>query len=85
MHIAALKPISLDENDLNESIISKEKEIQLESIKSSGKPENIINKILEGKMKKFFSEVTFYNQKYILRQEIKNILIQKSKQTICII
>ena len=39
------------------------------SIKSSGKPNKIVNKILEGKMKKFYSEVIFSNQKYILDEE----------------
>ena len=45
-------------------------------IKSSGKPEKIINKILDGKMNKYFSEVTFLNQPYIMDQDkkIKNVL-----------
>ena len=69
MHIAALKPLSIDIDNLDNNLIEKEKEIQLESIKSSGKPDNIINKILEGKMNKFFSEITFLNQKYVLDDE----------------
>ena len=62
MHIAALKPLSIDIDSLDQNIISKEKEIHLENIKSSGKPDNIINKILEGKMNKFYSEITLLNQ-----------------------
>ena len=69
MHIAASKPLALDTDKLDKELIEKEKEIQLETIKSSGKPENIIEKILEGKMKKFYSESTFLNQKYILDPE----------------
>ena len=69
MHIAALQPISIDIDSLEDKLIEKEKEIQLENIKSSGKPDNIIDKILEGKMKKFFSEVTLLNQKYILDED----------------
>ena len=77
MHIAALKPLSIDIDDLESSLIEKEKEIQLETIKSSGKPDNIINKILEGKMTKFFSEITLLNQKYVLDDEktIKEVIL----------
>ena len=71
MHIAASKPLSFDENDLDKKLISKEKEILLETIKSSGKPQNIIDKILDGKIKKYFSEVTFLNQNYILENDKK--------------
>ena len=69
MHIAALKPLSIDIDSLDKNLINKEKEIQLDSIKSSGKPDNILDKILEGKMKKYFSEVTLLNQIYILDDE----------------
>ena len=47
-------------------MVQKEKEIELAAIKSSGKPDNIINKILDGKMNKFYSEITLLNQSYIL-------------------
>ena len=70
MHIAASKPLSLNVGNLNKDIIEKEKEIQLDLIKSSGKPENIIEKILEGKMKKFYSESTLLNQNYILDPDL---------------
>jgi len=82
MHIAASKPLALDADSLDKELIKKEKEIQLETIKSSGKPENIIEKILEGKMKKFYSESTFLNQKYILdpNKTILEVLIEFSKK-----
>ena len=66
MHIAAMKPESIDIGDLNKTIVEKEKNIQKEVILSSGKPSNIVEKILDGKMKKFFSEVTLLNQAFIL-------------------
>ena len=69
MHIAAMKPLSIDIDSIDKKIIAKEKEIHLDSIKSSGKPDKIINKIVEGKMNKFYSEVIFLNQKYILDEE----------------
>ncbi len=68
MHIAAMKPESLDINDLDQNLIEKEEKIQKELILSSGKPENIVDKILDGKMKKFYSEVTLLNKTYILDQ-----------------
>ena len=71
MHIAASKPLALDIDKLDLSLIEKEKEVQLATIKSSGKPENIIEKILEGKMKKYFSEVTLLNQPYIFDTDKK--------------
>ena len=66
MHIAALKPEALDEDNLDQTTIDKELNIQKELIASSGKPENVIDKILEGKMKKFYSEVTLLNQSFVL-------------------
>ena len=72
MHIAASKPLALDVNNLDLSLIKKEKDIQMATIKSSGKPDKIIDKILEGKMNKYFSEVTLLNQPYILDTD-KNV------------
>tara|TARA_B100000989_G_scaffold248542_1_gene196017 strand:- start:1383 stop:2222 length:840 start_codon:yes stop_codon:yes gene_type:complete len=69
MHIAAMKPESLDIPDLDDKIIKNEEKIQRELIINSGKPSSIVNKILEGKMKKFYSEVTLLNQSYILDQD----------------
>ena len=81
MHIAAMKPESIDINDLDKNIAEKEEKIQRELILNSGKPSNIIDKILEGKMKKFYSEVTLLNQSYILDQEksVRVVLDEYSK------
>ena len=81
MHIAAMKPESIDINDLDEALINNEKKIQKELILNSGKPSNIADKILEGKMKKFYSEITLLNQTYILDQDktVKNIIEENSK------
>ena len=82
MHIAASKPIALDISDLDTNLIDKEKEIQLATIKSSGKPENILNKILEGKMNKFYSDVTLLNQLYIFDTEkkVKEVIAEFSSK-----
>tara|TARA_Y100000590_G_C15714477_1_gene1011406 strand:+ start:1341 stop:2210 length:870 start_codon:yes stop_codon:yes gene_type:complete len=65
MHIAASKPLAIDKNELDNNLIEKEKDVQLASINASGKSKEIANKILIGKMNKFFSEVTLLNQPYI--------------------
>ncbi len=87
MHIAAMKPEAIDTSDLSKDLISNEEKIQRELILNSGKPSNIIDKILEGKMKKFFSEVTLLNQSYILDQDktVKQILEEYSKSKFNII
>ena len=81
MHIAAMKPESLDIEDLNKDLLKKEERIQKELILNSGKPSNIVDKILEGKMKKFYSETTLLNQTYILDQEkkVREIVNEYSK------
>ena len=66
MHIAASKPEAMDINELSNNVIESEKKIQQEMIKDSGKPSNVIEKIIEGKMNKFFSEVTLLNQSFVL-------------------
>ena len=69
MHIAALKPESIDKDGLSKDLVDKEIKIQKELILSSGKPENVIEKILEGKMNKFYSEITLMNQNFVLDPE----------------
>jgi len=82
MHIAASKPLALNVEDLNKELIEKEREIQLDLIKSSGKPENIIEKILDGKMNKFYSESTLLNQNYILDPDmtVEKVISEFSKK-----
>jgi elongation factor Ts len=66
MHIAATCPKSIDEKSLNLDIIETEKNIIIEQLKVSGKPDEIVEKMLDGKMKKFFEEVILLNQKYVI-------------------
>jgi len=66
MHIAASKPEAMDVNQLSQQTIDNEKKIQEEMIKDSGKPSNVVHKILEGKMKKFYSETTLLNQSFVI-------------------
>ena len=66
MHIAASKPEAMDVDNLPNELVESEKKIQEEMIKDSGKPSNVMKKILEGKMKKFYSEVTLLNQNFVI-------------------
>ena len=82
MHIAALKPEAIDENSLEQETVDKELNIQKELILNSGKPANVIDKILEGKMKKFYSEVTLLNQSFVLNpdQTVGDIITSDYKE-----
>ncbi|MEA3547586.1 MAG: translation elongation factor Ts [Thermodesulfobacteriota bacterium] len=65
MHIAAANPIANKREDVPEETINREKEIYKKQALDSGKPENIVEKIVEGKINKFFSEVCLMEQKFI--------------------
>jgi elongation factor Ts len=64
MQIAAMNPGYISEKDIPEKVIEKEKEIYREQMKDSGKPDHVIEKIIEGKLKKFYTDVCLLNQKF---------------------
>ena len=70
MHIAALSPMSLGEKDLSLDFINKEKEFLKEELKNQGKKDDMIDKILVGKLKKVISDNTLMGQKWIHNQDI---------------
>ena len=70
MHIAAMKPLAIDETGISQAALDKEKEIFTAQAKESGKPENILEKMVEGKINKYISEVTLLNQKFVKDNEI---------------
>ena len=81
MHIAAANPISITSSDIDQEIINKEKEFQIEEIKKSGKDESIQEKMLEGKMNKYFNEVVLLEQKFVVDDSIKiNQFIEKTSK-----
>lgn len=65
MHIAAMDPKYLNSSEVTADDLEKEKEIARHQLLEEGKPENIIEKILEGKMRKFYEENCLVNQKYV--------------------
>lgn len=65
MQIAAANPIAVDRDHIPEGTVTRERDIYLEQARSSGKPENILEKIVDGKMKKFYQENVLLEQAYI--------------------
>jgi elongation factor Ts len=65
MHIAATNPLGIQAEDLEEDIVNREKEIYKSQALETGKPENVIAKIVEGKMKKFYTENCLLKQAYV--------------------
>ena len=70
MHIAASAPKSLTVDDLDKSIIENEKEIISRQLKETGKPDNILEKMMQGKLNKFFEENTLMGQKFVIDPSI---------------
>ena len=71
MQIAATNPASISRDDMDPSILEREKSIFTDQAKESGKPENIINKMVEGRIEKFYSESCLLEQHYIKDSERK--------------
>ena len=65
MHIAATSPIGINREDISSDVIEKEKEIYRDQALQSGKPENIVEKIAQGKLQKFFKENTLLSQSFV--------------------
>lgn len=65
MQIAAMNPVAIDKDDVPEDIRQKEFEIGREQARLEGKPENMLDKIAEGKLQKFYKESTLMNQEFI--------------------
>ena len=72
MQIAAMAPVALDRNSVSADVIEKELEIYRVQIREEGKPENMIEKIAEGKLNKFFKDSTLLSQDFI-RDSKKNV------------
>ena len=70
MHVAAANPASLSVDDLDPKIIEREKQVLSEQARESGKPEAVIEKMIIGRMNKFFEEVTLLKQKFVINPDI---------------
>ena len=70
MHIAATNPASLSEADLSPELVAREKSILTEQARESGKPEAVIEKMIVGRMAKYFEEVTLLGQKFVMNPDV---------------
>ena len=71
MHIAATSPSSISVNDLSPDIVERERSVLIDQAMSSGKPEDIAKKMVEGRLKKFYSEVVLLEQTFVMDGETK--------------
>ncbi|MDF1668809.1 MAG: translation elongation factor Ts [Roseovarius sp.] len=70
MHIAATNPAALDEASLDASVVEKEKQVQIDIARESGKPEQVIEKMIVGRMKKYMAEITLVNQSFVINPDL---------------
>ncbi len=69
MHVAAAAPLALTPEDMPADVVERERAVYVEQAKESGKPENIIEKMVEGRMKKFFKESVLLSQIFVMDNE----------------
>ena len=70
MHVAAVNPAALDEGDVDAAMVEKERQIQIDIARESGKPEQVIEKMIEGRMKKYLAEITLLNQAFVVNPDL---------------
>ncbi|SPH17824.1 Elongation factor Ts [Defluviimonas aquaemixtae] len=70
MHVAATSPASLSEKDLDPALVEREKSVLTEQARESGKPEAVIEKMIVGRMAKFFEEITLLGQKFVINPDV---------------
>jgi elongation factor Ts len=70
MHIAATKPLGIEREDVDQDLIEREQKIYRDQALDMGKPENIVDKIVQGKMEKFFKETCLLEQQYVKDPDI---------------
>ncbi len=70
MHVAAANPASLSEADLDPAVVEKEKQVQMDIARESGKPEAVIEKMIIGRMKKYMAEITLLNQQFVVNPDL---------------
>ncbi|HEX6587529.1 MAG TPA: translation elongation factor Ts [Longimicrobiales bacterium] len=83
MHIAASNPLGVSDADIAPEVIERERAVFLEQVKQEGKPENMHDKIVEGKLKRFFKDVTLMAQPFVKNPEqtIEQLVTEVSSKT----
>ena len=70
MHVAAINPLALTAEDVDPAAAEREKSIFIEQARESGKPDNIIEKMIEGRMRKFYEEVVLLSQAFVINPDL---------------
>ena len=83
MHVAATNPLSLSTDDLDPAAIEREKAIFTEQALASGKPAGVVEKMVEGRIRKFFEEVVLLKQAFVMNpdQTIEQLVAETAKET----
>jgi elongation factor Ts len=83
MHIAAMKPLGVEREDISDEILKREEAIYKQQAQETGKPENILDKIVKGKMEKFYKEVCLMEQVFVKNGDItiKDLLHEMVSKT----
>jgi elongation factor Ts len=89
MHIAATRPLGIGREDVPEEVIRREEDIYRAQAKETGKPEKILDKIVEGKMEKFYKEACLLEQQYVKDtdltiQDLINEMVAKTGESISV-
>ncbi len=82
MHIAATNPVSLDLESLNPELVAKERQVLIEQATASGKPKEIADKMVEGRIKKFCEEIVLLEQNFVIdgKTKIKDVINNYAKE-----
>ena len=70
MHIAASNPAALSENDVDPDLLERERAVLTEQARESGKPDNVIEKMIEGRLRKYLSEITLLGQSFVVDPDL---------------
>ncbi len=83
MHIAAANPVAVAPEDIPEDLVERERQVFLEQVKNEGKPEHIAEKIVEGKLRKYFEENSLLKQSFVKDPDrtIENLITDASAKT----
>ncbi len=83
MHIAAANPLTVSSDDIDPEVVERERAVFLEQVKNEGKPEHIAEKIVEGKLRKFFEESSLLMQPYVKdpKKSVNQLITEVSAKT----
>lgn len=81
MHVAASAPVALSVEDVDQALLDRERTILVDQAKASGRPQDIIDKMVEGRLRKYYEEVVLLEQSFVMNPElkVKDVVMEASK------